>query len=62
MVNLQIDTEAQARRREAAQNAKAIVAFSDGTSDPEMEALDERYIAGELTSEQVIAEIIRQAR
>ena len=57
-----IDTGAEARRRQAVHNARAIVAFSGATCDAEIETLEERYITGEITSEQVVAEIIRQAR
>ncbi len=62
MSDTRSDTHTQARRREAVDNARAIVAFAGGHCDAEMEALNERYIAGDLTSDQVIAEVLRQAK
>lgn len=62
MTDAGADTNLQTRRRKAVDDARAIVAFSGGSSDAAMEALNERYIAGELTSEEVIAEILRQVR
>ncbi|MGH9071692.1 MAG: antitoxin VbhA family protein [Acidimicrobiales bacterium] len=62
MAEVRTDTPAQARRREASENARAIVAFAGGTISSEMEELEERVITGELTSEQAIAEYLRPYR
>jgi len=48
------------RRREAVDNARAIVAFAGGSLSEEMEALHQRFVAGELTGDEVVAQYIRQ--
>lgn len=54
------DSDLQTRRREAVTDARAIVGFAGGVISPRMEALNERYIAGELTADEVILELIKQ--
>ena len=56
------DPQATARRRQAAAEALAIVRIAGGEPTPKAEALNERWIAGELTSEEVIEELTRPYR
>jgi len=51
-----------AQRRDAVDNARAITAIAGGNVSDEMEALNERFITGELTADEVVAERIRQLR
>lgn len=44
------------------ENASAIVGFAGGVVSPEAKALSERCIRGELTSDQVIEELVRNAK
>lgn len=60
MTGTAADTDLQTRRREAVANARAIVGFAGGVISPGMEALNERYIAGELTGDEVISELVKQ--
>ena len=49
----------QAQRRQATADAVAIARIAGGEITPEMAALNERWIAGELTTDEVIAELAR---
>lgn len=41
-------------------DAKAVLALANGSMSPEAERLAERIIAGEVTDEDAIAELLRQ--
>lgn len=53
------DTATQAQRRQAAADAVAIARIAGEEPTPEVAALNERWAAGELTTEEVIAELAR---
>jgi hypothetical protein len=53
------DTTTQPQRRQAAAEAVAIARIAGGEITPEMAALNERWIARELTTDEVIAELAR---
>lgn len=53
------DSESIRRRREGMDEARAILGFAGGSLSPEAERLAERVVAGELTDEEAIAELLR---
>ncbi len=59
---MRTDTQTQDQRRQAAADAVAIARIAGEEPTPEMAALNEQWAAGELTTEQVIAELARQHR
>jgi len=55
-------TAEQKRRRAAVEDARSIVGFAGGAVCSEMEALQTRFVDGELTIDEVVATYIRQLR
>ena len=53
-----LSDEEQARRRKAVETARASNQLSGFEPDPEAEALNARYIAGELTRDELTAAIL----
>ena len=53
------DSESIQRRRESMDEAKAILGFARGSMSSEAEQLAERVVAGEITDEEAIAELLR---
>ena len=56
-----LSDEERARRRKAVETARASNQLSGFEPDPEAEALNARYIAGELTSDELTAAILALA-
>lgn len=54
------EQEANSRRGETMDDAKAIVAISAGSLSPQAERLAAAVVADEITGEQAIAELLRQ--
>ncbi len=50
------ETDSLDRRRRAVDNARAIVGFSGGSVSAEMEQLNERFVSGDLSADEVVAE------
>ena len=54
------DQETTSRRRDTMDDAKAILAIANGSMSPDAELLADRIVAGEISGEDAIAELLRQ--